>query len=261
MKTWAEVQVDYSYLWEGRRRRPWWRCIRSRAQCWWIPGWSASPRSNAHSTRRNRWRWSRTSGTHATTSGSPGNIERNKGIKCLQTVGHDIWWQIPGLLSCYHTCQFIHYHFTDLQISLVFISNKHRTERKGIHAVWPKFIRLEVWCKHINKVWGKFNNSLHGNVWKPEAWWMDQQTRSLLCRPLTLWQGEQFFIIFCFTLTYFCTQMEIAEEDGCLWAGDDQNAEYQEEEAKHVVHLMGPAMRQWAEIQRKLLITGSISMP
>lgn len=36
--------------------------------------------------------------------------------------------------------------------------------------------------------------------------------------------------------------MEVAEEDGGLRAGDEQDDEDQEEEAKHIVHLMRPAI-------------------
>ena len=35
--------------------------------------------------------------------------------------------------------------------------------------------------------------------------------------------------------------MEVAKKDGSLWAGDDEDDEHQEEESKHVVHLMRPA--------------------
>lgn len=34
--------------------------------------------------------------------------------------------------------------------------------------------------------------------------------------------------------------MEVAEQDGGLRAGDDQDNKDKEEETKHVVHLMGP---------------------
>lgn len=37
-----------------------------------------------------------------------------------------------------------------------------------------------------------------------------------------------------------CTQVEIAEEDGGFGTRDDQNDEHQEQEAEHVVHLVGP---------------------
>lgn len=38
--------------------------------------------------------------------------------------------------------------------------------------------------------------------------------------------------------------MEVAEQDGGLRTGDDQNNEDKEQEAKHVVHLMGPGGQQ-----------------
>ena len=41
-------------------------------------------------------------------------------------------------------------------------------------------------------------------------------------------------------LTYLGTQVEVAEEDGGLRAGDDQDDEDEEEEAEHVVHLVRP---------------------
>ena len=34
--------------------------------------------------------------------------------------------------------------------------------------------------------------------------------------------------------------MEITEEDGGLGAGDNEDDEHEEQETKHVVHLMGP---------------------
>lgn len=36
------------------------------------------------------------------------------------------------------------------------------------------------------------------------------------------------------------TQVEIAQQDGRLRAGDDQNQEHQKQKAEHVVHLAGP---------------------
>lgn len=36
------------------------------------------------------------------------------------------------------------------------------------------------------------------------------------------------------------TQMEIAQQNGSLRTSDNQNDKYQEEETKHVVHLVGP---------------------
>lgn len=36
------------------------------------------------------------------------------------------------------------------------------------------------------------------------------------------------------------TKVEIAEQDGGLRASDQKNDKYQEQEAKHVVHLMRP---------------------
>lgn len=42
--------------------------------------------------------------------------------------------------------------------------------------------------------------------------------------------------------SYLSAQVEVAEEDGSLRAGDDQDDEDQEEEAKHIVHLMRPAI-------------------
>lgn len=44
-------------------------------------------------------------------------------------------------------------------------------------------------------------------------------------------------------MKYLCTQVEVAEQNCCLRAGDDQNNENQKEEAEHVVHLVGPAIR------------------
>ena len=41
-------------------------------------------------------------------------------------------------------------------------------------------------------------------------------------------------------LTYLGTQVEVAEEDCGLGAGDDQDDEDEEEEAEHVVHLVRP---------------------
>lgn len=35
--------------------------------------------------------------------------------------------------------------------------------------------------------------------------------------------------------------MEVAEQNSCLRAGNDQDDEDQEKEAKHVIHLMRPA--------------------
>lgn len=43
------------------------------------------------------------------------------------------------------------------------------------------------------------------------------------------------------TRKYLCTQVEVAEQNCCLGAGDDQNNENQKEESKHVVHLVRPA--------------------
>lgn len=42
-------------------------------------------------------------------------------------------------------------------------------------------------------------------------------------------------------MKYLCTQVEVAEQNCCLRAGNDQNNENQKEEAKHVVHLVRPA--------------------
>lgn len=36
------------------------------------------------------------------------------------------------------------------------------------------------------------------------------------------------------------TQVEIAEQDGRLRAGDDEDQEHQEQKAEHVVHLVRP---------------------
>lgn len=40
---------------------------------------------------------------------------------------------------------------------------------------------------------------------------------------------------------HLSTQVEVAQEDGGLRAGDDQDDEDQEEKSKHIVHLMRPA--------------------
>lgn len=40
--------------------------------------------------------------------------------------------------------------------------------------------------------------------------------------------------------TYLCTQVEVAQQNCGLGAGDEQNNEDQEQESKHVVHLMRP---------------------
>lgn len=39
---------------------------------------------------------------------------------------------------------------------------------------------------------------------------------------------------------YLSTKVEVAQENCCLGAGDEQNDENQEEESKHIVHLMRP---------------------
>lgn len=44
-------------------------------------------------------------------------------------------------------------------------------------------------------------------------------------------------------MKYLCTQVEVAEQNCCFRAGDDQNDENQKEEAKHVVHLVRPAVQ------------------
>lgn len=44
-------------------------------------------------------------------------------------------------------------------------------------------------------------------------------------------------------IKYLCTQVEVAEQNCCLRAGDDQNNENQKEEAEHVVHLVRPAIQ------------------
>lgn len=56
-------------------------------------------------------------------------------------------------------------------------------------------------------------------------------------------QGGQLHFGICMgrTRKYLCTQVEVAEQNCCLRAGDDQNNENQKEESKHVVHLVRPA--------------------
>lgn len=56
-------------------------------------------------------------------------------------------------------------------------------------------------------------------------------------------QGGQLHFGICMgrTRKYLCTQVEVAEQNCCLGAGDDQNNENQKEESKHVVHLVRPA--------------------
>lgn len=44
------------------------------------------------------------------------------------------------------------------------------------------------------------------------------------------------------TTKYLGTQVEVAEENCCLGAGDDQNNENQKQKSKHVVHLVRPAI-------------------
>lgn len=39
---------------------------------------------------------------------------------------------------------------------------------------------------------------------------------------------------------YLSTKVEVAQQNCCLRAGDEQNDENQEQESKHVVHLMRP---------------------
>lgn len=41
--------------------------------------------------------------------------------------------------------------------------------------------------------------------------------------------------------SHLSTQVEVAQEDGGLRAGYDQDDEDEEEKAKHIVHLMRPA--------------------
>lgn len=45
------------------------------------------------------------------------------------------------------------------------------------------------------------------------------------------------------TMKYLCAQVEVAEQNCCLRAGNDQNNENQKQESKHVVHLVGPAIQ------------------
>lgn len=48
-------------------------------------------------------------------------------------------------------------------------------------------------------------------------------------------------------MVVFGTQMEIAQQYGCLGACDDENPEDQEQKSKHVVHLAGPQRIQYEE--------------
>lgn len=48
-------------------------------------------------------------------------------------------------------------------------------------------------------------------------------------------------------MVVFGTQMEIAQQYGCLGACDDENPKDQEQKSKHVVHLAGPQRIQYEE--------------
>lgn len=58
-------------------------------------------------------------------------------------------------------------------------------------------------------------------------------------------QGGQLHFGICVgrTMKYLCTQVEVAEQNCCFGAGDDQNNENQKQESKHVVHLVRPAIQ------------------
>ena len=45
-------------------------------------------------------------------------------------------------------------------------------------------------------------------------------------------------------ISYLCTEMEVAEQNGRFRAGDDENDEDQEEESVHVVDLRWPVVVQ-----------------
>lgn len=53
-------------------------------------------------------------------------------------------------------------------------------------------------------------------------------------------QGEQLHFTTCMgrTIQYLRTKVEVAEQNCCLRAGDDQDNENQKQESKHVVHLV-----------------------
>lgn len=44
-------------------------------------------------------------------------------------------------------------------------------------------------------------------------------------------------------MKYLCTQVEVAKQNCCFRAGDDQNNENQKQKSKHVVHLVRPAIQ------------------
>ena len=54
------------------------------------------------------------------------------------------------------------------------------------------------------------------------------------------WRHEVLFQNFFMEKTYLCTQVEITQKYGGLTTCDDKDKEHQEQESKHVIHLMRP---------------------
>ena len=40
--------------------------------------------------------------------------------------------------------------------------------------------------------------------------------------------------------TYFSTEMKITKQNGCLWAGNNQNDKYQKQKSIHIIDLWWP---------------------